>query len=146
MLLLAKAFRVSAWTALGKSLILALVISLPVSADTLENPRFAFSAGTFTNSLGNVVFSWFRKLDDQELAAYHSSIMQALFVAENGERVVWYRGTASGAARPVATWPTGGGYCRRIEISVTDYNQTKNFSRTACKQNGLDRWTWYSDK
>jgi len=132
--------------ALGKSLILTLVISVSSTADALQNPRFTFTADTFTNGIGNVVFSWFRTLDDKELAAYHSSVMQALFVAENGERVVWYQGTASGEARPLATWPTGSGYCRRIEIGVTDYDQTKNFSRTACKQNGLNSWTWYSDK
>jgi hypothetical protein len=127
-------------TVLGKSLTLAFLInSSPAGAFTVD-------AGRFTNNLTPVSFGWFKRLDNVEESAYYASIMQALFTADEGELVVWYKGTANGATRVVATYPTGGGYCRRLQVSVTDFNRTVQFSPTACFQNGLNAWTWFSDK
>ena len=143
-MLLSKVFRVSALMALGKLLTLTFLInSASVNAD-MTNPRFSFDAGRFTNNLAVVTFGWFRTLDEQEKSAYYASIMQALFTADEGELVVWYKGTANGAVRVVATYPTGNGYCRRLQISVSDFGKTKQFSPTACLQQGINAWTWYN--
>lgn len=127
--------------AVGKLLI--LLATNPAHATGVDDPRFyQYRGGDFTNRLGNVVFGFFKRLDDEELSAYHSSVMHALMAAENGEPVVWYRGRANGVAVPAITYPTGSGYCRQIHIQVTKYGVTNTFSRTGCYQNAVDNWQW----
>jgi len=130
---------------LGKLLI--LVASGPVLANNLDNPRFfEYSGSSFVNRLADLSFGWFRTLKGQEHAAYHQSLTHAVFYAENGESVKWYTGLASGSATPVATWPTGSGYCRRIHIQTIAYGLLKTKSATACFENAHSNWRWISDK
>jgi len=142
----AKELVVNALTAVGKLLILIL-FSINASANDLSNPRFfEYQSGNFTNRVATIAFGLFKTLDDNEKHAYYSAINHALFYADNGEQVKWSQGRAWGLAMPAVTWSTGGGYCRRMHIQASKYGVTKTMSRTACYQNGLDHWTWFSDK
>jgi len=124
----------------GKLLI--LLASNPVYAD-INNPRFfEYRGGPVLERVLNLSFGWFKTLSNEEKDAYHSSITHAVMAAENGERVVWYRGKASGLAMPAMTYPTGSGYCRRLHIQVTKYNVTKTNGITACFDGANNRWTW----
>lgn len=126
---------------LGKFLI--LLTSTPAFAN-LENPRF-FEYRAGNNVIADFIqisFGWFKTLDDNEKEAYYSSITHALMYAENGEAVEWYRGKASGFSVPVATWPTGSGYCRRIYMQVIAHNTEKVTQRTACYNNSSRDWQW----
>lgn len=135
-----KAYRVKSLTVLGKLLILLSIN--PAYAD-INNPRFfEYRGGPVLERVLNLSFGWFKTLDQNEKSAYHSSITHAVMAAENGERVVWYRGNASGMTVPAMTYPTGGGYCRRLHIQVTKYNVTKTSGITACFDGANNRWTW----
>ncbi len=127
--------------AVGKLLI--LLTSVPVFANGIENPRFfEYRAGEFSNRLADLSFGWFKTLDVEQKAAYHQSINHALMFAENGQRVSWYQGDASGESVPVMTWPTGSGYCRRLHINAIAYNVQRSMATTACLDNSSKKWTW----
>lgn len=128
----------------GKLLIL---LSSPVSAQTITDPQFFnYNSNNFTNRLIEFSFGWFRKLSDEENAAHNQGIQHALLYAENGEAVSWFTGKASGYSKPVVTWPTGSGYCRRLHVQAVAYGIEKAMSATACYSNAHDNWTWVSDK
>ena len=136
----------NALMAVGKLSILIL-FSINVHANNAMNPSFfKYDSGSFTNTVKVLTFGWFRTLDDNEKHAYYSAINHALFAADDGEHVRWNQGRAWGVAMPAVSWSTGGGYCRRLHIQATKYDVTKTMSRTACYQNGLNHWTWFSDK
>ena len=125
----------------GKLLI--LLVSTPVLAEDISNPRFFnYNGGGFLNYVAQFSFGWFRTLTDEESAAYNQAVTHAVMFAENGQVVKWYEGRASGAAVPVMTWPTGSGYCRRIHLQAIAYGQEKTMSQTACFQNIQDKWRW----
>ena len=113
-----------------------LIIASPALADPFEyNASIAY-----TDS--KISFGWFKSLNDEQMAAYHSSMTHALFYAENGQKVQWSRGNATGYAVPVYTKTTGSGYCRRIQASVWAFDKQQTFSETACYDNALDSWRW----
>lgn len=123
-----------------------LVATSTAFADSVSNPRFfEYSGGNFINRLAAVSFGWFRKLDDDQNDAYTQAISHAVMYAENGQRVDWYRGDASGYAVPVMTWPSGSGYCRRIHTQIIAFNMTKNLSQTACFSNANSKWIWTNE-
>ena len=126
---------------LGKLLIL-LLASSPVQAD-VNNPKFfEYRSGPLLGEIINVSFGWFKTLDDEQKAVYYQSITHAVMYAENGQRVEWYQGNASGYAMPVMTWPNGSGYCRRVYIQAIAYNTERTMQRTACFENPHRKWRW----
>lgn len=128
------------WTVLGKLLI--LLTSTPVLATDINNPRFFdYRSGPAVSELLNIAFGWFKTLDDDQKSAYYQSITHAVMYAENGQRVEWYQGNASGYALPVMTWPNGSGYCRRVYIQAIAYNTERTMHRTACFNNNT-KWQW----
>jgi surface antigen len=113
----------------------------------LNNPRFfEYRGGSFINRLADFSFGWFKTLNDHQMEAYQQALVHAVMTSENGQRVSWYRGNASGYAVPVMTWPTGSGYCRRVHIQAIAYNTEKTMSATACFDNSSENWRWVSDK
>lgn len=119
-----------------------LLCSIPASAE-LANPRFfEYQSGPPIAEIINFSFGWFKTLDDEEKSAYYSSITHAVMYAENGDSVEWYKNKASGWAKPVMTWPTGSGYCRRLHIQAIAYNTEKTMARTACYDNASGKWSW----
>jgi hypothetical protein len=127
----------------GKLLTLLAISSSSVYANDLNEPRFfEYRSGGFTNRLVDLTFGWFKTLDSEQKEAYHSTIHHAVMMAENGQRVTWYKNDASGIAVPVMTWPTGNGYCRRIHIQTIAYNVEKTMSATACYDNAHTNWRW----
>jgi surface antigen len=129
---------------IGKLLILG-VINTAV-ADTVANPQFFdYSSNKFANRLAAVTFGWFNKLDDDQSSDYTQSITHAVMYAENGNKVEWYRGDASGYTVPVMTWPNGSGYCRRIHTEIVAFNMVKNLSQTACFSNADNTWRWVNE-
>ncbi len=128
------------WTVLGKLLI--LLTSTPVLATDINNPRFFdYRSGPAVSELLNIAFGWFKTLDDDQKSAYYQSITHAVMYAENGQRVEWYQGNASGYALPVMTCPNGSGYCRRVYIQAIAYNTERTMHRTACFNNNT-KWQW----
>lgn len=128
------------WTVLGKLLI--LLTSTPVLATDVNNPRFFdYRSGPVVSELLNIAFGWFKTLDDEQKLAYYQSITHAVMYAENGQRVEWFQGNASGYALPVMTWPNGSGYCRRVYIQAIAYNTERTMHRTACFNNNT-KWQW----
>ncbi len=120
-----------------------MVISLNAVAAEANDPRFFdYRSGGFTNRLVDLTFGWFKTLDADQKDAYDSALVHALMYADNGEAVSWYRRDASGMAVPVATWPTGNGYCRRLHIQAIAYNVEKTMAATACFDEINDRWRW----
>lgn len=127
--------------------LLTLLVANSAIADTINNPKFfEYRSGGFINHLTDLTFGWFNTLDDKQLEAYHQSLSHAVMMAENGQRVQWYKNNASGYAVPVMTWPTGSGYCRKIHIQAIAYNIEKTMSATACFDNAHENWRWVSDK
>jgi surface antigen len=119
----------------------------PVLANNISDPRFfEYRSGGFINRLNDVAFGWFKKLDPQENDAYQQSLIHAVMMAENGQKVRWYKNNASGYAVPVMTWPTGSGYCRRIHVQAIAHNVEKTMTATACFDNAHENWRWISDK
>lgn len=115
------------------------------NADTLENPRFfEYKASRFTNRLAELTFGWFKTLDDEQKSAYHSSIVHAVMYADNGETVRWYVNDASGEVTPVATLPSGSGYCRRIHIQTIAHGVQKTTGATACYNDADNTWKWFN--
>ena len=128
----------------GKLLI--LVATSTAVAGNINNPKFFdYPGGSFANRLSTVTFGWFRKLNDDQNDAYTQAISHAVMYAENGNRVDWYRGDASGYAVPVMTWPTGSGYCRRIHTQIIAFNLVKDLSQTACFSNANNTWRWMNE-
>jgi surface antigen len=126
----------------GKLLTL-LAISTPSFAQDVEEPRFfSYRAGHFSNRLADMTFGWWKTLDNEQKAAYNQSIAHAVMMAENGQAVEWFQNDASGYAVPVATWPNGSGYCRRIHIQAIAYGTEKTMSATACFDNVHSNWRW----
>ncbi|MCA1806809.1 MAG: hypothetical protein LC687_02935 [Actinobacteria bacterium] len=123
---------------------LLIAISSPLYASDVNNPTFySYSGGSFTNRLVNMSFGFFRKLNNYQLEAYNQAVSHAVMMADNGERVQWYQGDASGFAMPVYTYPThSGGYCRQIHIQVIAYNMEKTLSETACLNASNNNWQW----
>jgi len=141
----AKVSAVKSLMAVGKLSI--LLAASPVSADSINDPRFfEYRGGSFVNRLADISFGWFKRLDSQEIEAYQQSLTHAVMMAENGQKVVWYKNNASGYSVPVMTWPTGSGYCRRIHIHAVAHNMEKSMSATACFDNAHENWRWVSDK
>jgi surface antigen len=128
------------WTVLGKLLI--LLTSTPVLATDINNPKFFdYRNGPPVGELINIAFGWFKTLDNDQKSAYYQSITHAVMYAENGQKVEWYQGNASGYALPVMTWPNGSGYCRRMYIQAIAYNTERIMHRTACFNNNT-KWQW----
>jgi surface antigen len=120
-----------------------LVAISPAQANTVSNPKFfEYRSGEFANRLVDFTFGWFRTLDSEQKEAYHSTIHHAVMMAENGQRVTWYKNDASGIAVPVMTWPTGNGYCRRVHIQTIAYGVEKTMAATACYDNAHTNWRW----
>jgi surface antigen len=117
-------------------------------ASEVNDPRFfEYRGGSFINQLAEVSFGWFKKLNDQQSLAYHRAISVALHTADYGHSVKWYIDDASGTVMPVAHIATGGGgYCRRMHISVIAHGIRKNFQETACYDNAHDNWRWLPNK
>ncbi len=125
---------------LGKLLIL---LNNPVQATGIDNPRFFdYRGGPMISELINVSFGWFKTLDNDQKSAYYQSITHAVMYAENGQKVEWYQGNASGYTVPVMTWPNGSGYCRRMYIQAIAYNTERTMQRTACFSNPNSKWQW----
>jgi surface antigen len=134
-------------TALGRSLILALIISTNASANSIWNPKFfEYSSNGVLDRIIEFSFGWNKKLNKQQKLAYHQSVIHALEYADNGEKVTWYRDNASGYSVPVFTWPNNNGYCRRLHLSVIAHNKHKAMSVTACYNKLDSNWIWYTDK
>ena len=128
----------------GKLLML-LAIS-PAHANDINEPRFfEYRSGGFTNRLVDFTFGWFRTLDSEQKEAYHSTIHHAVMMAENGQRVTWYKNDASGHATSVMTWPNGTGYCRRVHIQAIAYGMEKTMAATACFNNAHTNWRWVKE-
>ena len=122
------------------SVLLATNASL---ANDINEPRFfEYRAGGFTNRLGDLSFGWFKTLDDDQKESYQQSLSHAVMMAENGQKVSWYKRNASGYAVPVMTWPTGSGYCRRVHIQAIAYSTEKTMTATACFDNAHTDWRW----
>lgn len=120
-----------------------LIISSPSLANDLENPRFfEYRNGGFMNRLSDLSFGWFKTLDDEQKIAYNQALAHAVFYANNGEPVRWYKKDASGIVVPAMTWPSGAGYCRRMHIQAIAYGVEKTMSATACFNDVDNRWTW----
>ena len=120
-----------------------LLATSPALSSDISNPRFfEYRSGNFSNNLIDLTFGWFRTLDDDQKEHYQRSLMHAVMVAENGEKVSWYKRDASGFAVPVHTWPTGSGYCRRVHIQAIAHSKEKTMSATACYDNAHDNWRW----
>ena len=130
------------WMVLGKLLI--LLTSTPVLAADISNPKFFDyrNGPTVVTDLLNIAFGWFKTLDDDQKSAYYQSITHAVMYAENGDKVEWFQGNASGYSVPVTTWPNGSGYCRRIYIQAIAYNTERTMQRTACFNNSNSSWRW----
>ncbi len=112
-------------------------------ANDLNEPRFfEYRAGGFTNRLGDLSFGWFKTLDDDQKESYQQSLSHAVMMAENGQKVSWYKRDASGYAVPVMTWPTGNGYCRRVHVQAIAYSTEKTMTATACFDNAHTNWRW----
>lgn len=125
-----------------------MVVSFNAIADVeANNPHFfEYRSGGFINRLVDLSFGWFKTLDSEQREAYASAVNHAVMYADNGQRVQWYQGNASGMAVPVATWPSNNGYCRRIHIQAIAYNTEKTMTATACFDDINDRWWWANDK
>lgn len=120
-----------------------LLATSSVQANDINNPQFfEYRSGAFVNRVIDVTFGWFKTLDREQKEAYHQSINHAVMMAENGQKVTWYRNDASGFAVPVMTWPNGNGYCRRIHIQTIAYSMEKTMSATACFDNAHTQWRW----
>lgn len=113
-----------------------LIIASPAFADPFEYNS------TISYPDSEISFGWFKTLDKEQMQAYYSSMTHALMYAENGQKVQWARGNATGYAVPVYTNTNGSGYCRRIQASVWAFNKQQVFSETACYDNALDTWRW----
>lgn len=125
----------------GKLSILAAISS--VQANEIADPKFFdYRAGSFSNRLVDMSFGWFKTLDSEQTEAYHSTVHHAVMMAENGQRVTWYKNDASGYAIPVMTWPNGNGYCRRIHVQAIAHGVKKTMSATACFDNAHSNWRW----
>jgi len=143
----AKALAAKSRTVVGKSLILLVVSFGSAGAVEANNPHFfEYRSGGFINRLFDLSFGWFKTLDSEQKEAYHSSINHAVMYADNGQRVQWYQGNASGYAMPAMTWPSGNGYCRLVHIQAIAYNIEKTMSATACFDDVNNRWQWRNDK
>ena len=138
---------VKSLTALGKSLILASVISTSAIANDVWNPKFfEYNSNGVVSRAIEFSFGWNKKLSEEQKLAYHQSVIHALEYADNNQKVKWYRDNASGYTVPVMTWPKSDGYCRRLHINVIAFNKQKAMSVTACYNNMASNWTWYSGK
>jgi surface antigen len=137
----AKALVVKSLMVVGKlSVLLATNAAL---ANDINEPRFfEYRAGGFINRLGDLSFGWFKTLDDDQKESYQQSLSHAVMMAENGQKVSWYKRNASGYAVPVMTWPTGSGYCRRVHIQAIAYSTEKTMTATACFDNAHTDWRW----
>src|SRR6056300_794792 len=132
--------------ALGKSLILALLISTNALAEDAFNPKFFdYTSNSVMTRMVEFSFGWNKKLNDIQRSAYHQSIVHALEYADNGDKVKWYKNNASGYSVPVMTWQSNGGYCRRLHLSVIAHNKHKSMAITACYSNLNSNWTWYRE-
>ena len=125
----------------GKLSMLLAVSS--AQANDINNPRFfEYRSDSFINEVVHLSFGWFKTLNTDQKSAYAQSLTHAVMFAENGQKVEWYRDSASGFATPVMTWPTGSGYCRRIHVQAIAHGVEKNLSQTACFDNAHTNWRW----
>lgn len=118
---------------------------MPVYAEVDDPKFFSFTGSTWTNRLVEMTFGWFKTLDKEQKHAYDQALSMAVLNVENGQRVQWYINNASGFAVPVATWPNGHGFCRRIHIQAIAYGVEKTMAATACFENADQRWSWYKE-
>lgn len=124
-----------------------MLVTTSVARADIFDPSFkTYQSGTVAAEFLNFSFGWFKKLDDEQLDKHHSSIVHALEFAELGNAVQWYSKDASGYAVPVAEWPKGNGYCRRLHIQTIAFNQQKTMSVTSCYNSMTELWTWYKGK
>jgi surface antigen len=130
---------------IGKLSIL-LVSSNCLAAD-IYNPKFFEYRGSDAafGQVINVTFGWLRVLDPEQRAQHTQAITHALHYAENGQDVKWWQGDAFGYARVVMTWPSGSGYCRRLQTYAVAYNVERSISGTACYSNSTGSWRWIQE-
>lgn len=114
-----------------------------VSDGALVQPRFFnYQAPEFRNQIRPPRFGLFHGLSKAQINKYYEAISHALMAAENGESVSWIFGNASGQVAPVLTWPTGSGYCRRVQILVQAFGSQAVQSETACFIYAENAWRW----
>jgi surface antigen len=140
----AQVFRVKNLMALGKLLIL---LSGSVWADETVDPKFfEYKTTTIVGRATEMSFGWFKTLNDFEKDAYEQSIAHALLYTENGQKVRWVEGKASGETTVAMTWPVSDGYCRRLHIYANAYGVDKSMATTACFSDITSTWQWHPNK
>jgi surface antigen len=116
-------------------------------AEQIDNPKFfEYESSGFVDQLSTLTFGWFKTLDEEQSAAYNQAVTHAVMYAEHGQKVKWQQGNAYGLAVPVTTWPSNGGYCRRIYIHARAFNVGKELAATACFDGVSNKWQWHNDK
>lgn len=124
-----------------------LVSSMSINAQVIdiENPKFYDSIdGSVFERIINVSFGWFKGLDDEQKAAYYSSLILALEEAQPGQFTRWYKNNASGSVRVAWQLPKNGALCKRLHISLIAHNRQKDMQTTACFNDTDNRWYWYN--
>ena len=128
----------------GKSLIL---LSGSVWADETVDPKFfEYKTSNVVGRATELSFGWFKTLNEFEKDAYEQSIAHALLYTENGQKVRWVEGRASGQTTAVMTWPVSDGYCRRLHIYANAYGVDRSMATTACFSDITGTWQWHPNK
>lgn len=88
-----------------------------------------------------VKFGWFKKLNEDQMAMYNSSMVQALLYAETGDPVRWRTTGAKGSSVVLLTAPNGDGYCRTLYQEVFAFGKRKTGTHKYCYSNSLGTWS-----
>lgn len=137
-----------------KGKVLAVVVLMVVGkllilgsgSTAFAGPVVRYQTDPFDNYLREERFGWFKKLNEEQNAAYFQAVTHAVTAAENGEEVAWYKQNASGRAIPLVTWPNSTGYCRTLHVETIAFNRRNVRTVTACYSTATRSWRWVSDK
>lgn len=117
-------------------------------ATCIVNVAVAFDATEYQEkrryqSVKRLSLGWFKTLTEEQTKLYFDSQIVALGQAQNGQRVEWVKGDASGYSVPLETRVVSSDKtCRVLMSKVFAFNIEETFTGLACHDNYQNQWEW----
>lgn len=127
---------------------LTLLISFTVltSAQAQTSLQNTVTLGIRSETLLGIVVTWLQQrqyyLKDEDLDRHSQSLYFALSNLDNGQEVKWHnsKNNTMGAVQVAYSYPTGGGFCRRLYNVINTSGRERTFEETACYNNTTNSW------
>lgn len=119
-------------------LLATCIVNVAVAFDATE-----YMARRNFQPIKRISLGWFKSLTEEQTKLYFDSQVFALGQAQNGQRVEWVKGDASGYSVPLETRVVSSDKtCRVLMSKIFAFNAEETFTGLACHDNYQNQWEW----